>query len=408
MTKNYDVIIVGAGLLGCSVAYHLSRQSNIKVALIERGMVGMQTSSLAASLVTRGRPTRSLCELTMATFNAIDDLEKSLGSSLDFNHVGSMHVAQSEESAKSLMQQVDMLKEFGDHPIELTCDQAKEKSPWLNIDHADYIVFNPLDGFIDPYRLACAYLQGAKLQGQVDIFQSTEVTQLLMDGAQVIGVDTDKGVFNTEQVVLAAGPWVNQLLKPIGSRAAMAPVRSHYWITGVDTIYPVKSPVVIMPEAKAYARPEVGSLIFGIRDQDSKWAHPESLPKTLHGFSFDDDFEGWEALEQSISPFLELCPSLENVEIKHYISGPSGYTPDGKQLIGLAPNLEGVYLASGCCGLGVAISGGVGSVLASLVLGENPTIDLSQYNPDRFGEFDPYDTSFLERCALSRSMKREG
>jgi len=408
MKNKYDVVIVGGGLFGCSVAYNLCKKSNLRIAIIERGLLGMQTSSLAASLVTRGRSTVSQTQLCIETFNAISDLENILQEDVGFNFVGSLHVAQSNISAEEFSSQTELLKRLGDHPVELTIAQAEGKAPWLKIDHADYIVYNDKDGFVDPYRLCAAYMRGAKHYGGVDVFQSTEVLSLLNENGHVSGVQTDKGDFHANQVVLAAGPWVNSLLQPLGSGAAMAPVRSNYWMTETDDVFPMDSPVVILPEAKAYARPEVGGLLFGLRGEDSKWVHPTALPDTLHGFSFDEDFEGWQALENSVEPFLNLCPSLNHVAIEHYISGPSAYTPDGKQLIGNVSGLEGVYLASGCCGIGVAISGGVGSSIASLVMNDQCEIDLTDYDPKRFGDFNPYDEIFLQQCALSRSNKKAG
>jgi sarcosine oxidase subunit beta len=405
MANKYDVIIVGGGILGCAVAYHLCRQSNLKVALIEKGLVGMQTTSLAASIVVRGRSSRPQTDLVLETHRSLEALQSTLGRSLDFRPIGSLHIAQSEASAQSFARLADRLREIGDEPRELTVDQAKQMVPWLALDDAELIVYNPVDGFIDPYRFANGYLQAAKAHGGLDVHQSTEVLELQTQGQQIVGVDTDKGRLEADQVVVAAGPWANHLLRPLGSAAAMAPVRSHYWITGPGDLYSAKTPVVTLPDANAYVRPEGGGLLFGLRSRINKWAHPGDLPKTLQGFSFDDDSQGWQSLAETVGPLLKLCPSLGAAEIRYYNSGPSGYTPDGKHVIGAAPNLHGVYLAAGCCGSGITISGGVGRVVSQLVLGQSPTIDITSFSPDRFGPFDPYDQAFIERCAQSRFLK---
>ncbi|MBL4614650.1 MAG: FAD-binding oxidoreductase, partial [Magnetovibrio sp.] len=206
----------------------------------------------------------------------------------------------------------------------------------------------------------------------------------------------------------ASGPWINNLLAPHDSGVPMAPVCSHYWITANHEAYPANCPVTILPDANAYARPEVGSLLFGLRDKESKWANPKDLPDNLQGFAFDEDHDGWAALEEAVEPFMERCPSLAEVEIHHYISGPSGYTPDGKYALGAAPNLDGAFVVSGCCGAGVSISGGAGSAIAQLVMGHEPQIDLSAFAPNRFGAFDPFDEDFLASCARSRSQKKAG
>lgn len=408
MNKEYDVVIVGGGILGCAVAYHLCSRSDLKVALVERGMIGMQSTSLAASLVTRARSTVEQIQLELETFRAVSELEKCLGDGLDFNHVGSLHIAETPDNAAAIAQQTDLLRTMGDQPIELSIAQAVEKAPWLNMDKAELVVFNPLDGFIDSYRLASAYLRGAKACGGLDVFQSTAVSDLIVKGGRVVGVSTDKGEMRAEQTVLASGAWINNLLAPLGSGVPMAPVRSHYWITGSHEAYPADCPVTILPDANAYARPEVGCLLFGLRDTDSKWANPKDLPDNLQGFAFDEDYEGWAALEEAVEPFMERCPSLGEVEIHHYISGPSGYTPDGKYAIGAAPNLDGAFVVSGCCGAGVSISGGAGASMAALLMGGEPEIDLSAFKPDRFGVFDPFDEGFLASCARSRSQKKAG
>jgi sarcosine oxidase subunit beta len=408
MKKSYDVVIVGGGILGCSVAYHLCTQSRLKVALVERGMIGMQTTSLAASVITRGKSTQAQIDLVRDTYNAIDTLETKLGEDLNFNSVGSLHIAQSDRSAEAFAKQAKLLREVGDTPQELSVEQAKEMVPWLALDEATLVSYNPLDGFVDPYRLTSAYIRGAKASGRLDVYQSTEVFELEAKDGLVTGVETKSGYLQSDQVVIAAGPWANRLLKPHGSSAAMAPVRSHYWMTESHSAFPVTSPVVLLPEANAYARPEVGGLLFGLRNQIGKWAHPEELPTSLQGFSFDEDFHGWQALEEAAGLFLDLCPALSEAEIHHYISGPSCYTPDSNYLIGATPNLRGAYLASGCCGSGIAISGGVGSSIADLVLGRSPKIDLTAFAPNRFTDFDPYDREFLEQCVQSRSLKKAG
>jgi len=408
VAEKFDVVIVGGGIFGCSVAYQICRMSNLNVALVERGAIATQTTALAASVVTRGRSALPQIELVLETFAAIGDLESRLGESLNFNAVGSLHVARSKQSAETFAAQAELLKQTGDAPCELTIAQARKLTPWLELDQAECIFHNPADGFVDPYRLASAYLQGARAHGGLSIFQETSVSQLETNNRNVTGVMTDKGFLAADQVVVTAGPWANLLLRPLGSASAMTPVRSHYWITEPNQIYPAHSPVMILPEANAYTRPENGSLLFGLRDQTGKWAHPSELPVDLQGFSFDEDYEGWEALQQSVEPFMEVCPSLADVNIRHYISGPSCYTPDGNYVIGAAPGLYNVYLASGCCGSGISTSGGVGKSIAELVFGRSTSIDISAFSPDRFTDFDPFDPAFQEKCASSRFQKKAG
>ena len=183
--QSPDVIIIGGGVLGCSVAYHLCCRSDLRVALVERGTVGMQTTSLAASLITRGKPKRPLIDLVLHTFDAIEALEDPLGESLDFNAVGSLHVCQSEDSAAVLTRQAALLREVGDKPEILDIRAARELAPWLNLDDAHLLQYNPKDGFIDPYRLASAYLRAAKSTGRLEVHQGCEVREITTECARM-------------------------------------------------------------------------------------------------------------------------------------------------------------------------------------------------------------------------------
>jgi 4-methylaminobutanoate oxidase (formaldehyde-forming) len=185
----------------------------------------------------------------------------------------------------------------------------------------------------------------------------------------------------------------------------LAPVRSHYWITESRAPFDSPHPILIMPDARAYARPEIGRMLFGIRDAHSAYVTPDNLPADIAGFSFDDDHSGWGALQAGIGPLLRYCPALEYTGIEHYISGPSAYTPDGSFVIGPVSDLEGFIAVTGCCGAGIAHSAGFGRSAAALALGLDLPYDLTPYRPERFGEFDPLSNDFCYRCAASRSAK---
>ena len=209
-------------------------------------------------------------------------------------------------------------------------------------------------------------------------------------------------------VVLAAGAWANRLTLPLGFGLAMAPVRSHYWITEPDPRFPLGHPAVVMPDARAYARPELGSLLFGLRERAGASLDPFDLPEDASGFSFADDARGWEALEAGAPALREYCPAIDDVGIRGYVAGVSTYTPDGLFLAGPVPGIAGLYVAGGCCGAGVAASGGLGQTLAAMALGEEPGVDPAPFALDRFGPVDPRSREFRARCVAARSGKAGG
>jgi 4-methylaminobutanoate oxidase (formaldehyde-forming) len=198
------------------------------------------------------------------------------------------------------------------------------------------------------------------------------------------------------------------LAREIGLGLPMAPVRSHYWISASQQAISPEQPFIIVPEARAYARPEGERLLFGFREAQSVGVDPRLLPETMTGFVFKQDPSGWESLLEGIPDLSKFFPLVEEVEITHYIKGLSNYTPDGNFVLGALPGLDGFLAATGCAGAGLAMSGGIGRLVADLALGHVPFVDPAPHRIDRFGEVDPFDPKFIRRCADARSRKITG
>lgn len=406
-TKHVDVAIVGGGVLGCATAYFLARKGGLSIAVFERNMIGAATTSRAAGLLCRNRPTPIERRMVRDTLAAFDALGEFMDEPLPVHRVGSLWVAESEETAAAFAATAETLAAEGDRVECATAGEAGRRAPWLAADHVSAFLFFPDDGFVDPYLVGTAYARAARRLGAT-IHEGVEVTGVTAAGGRVTGLSTTDGAVSAGVVVDAAGPWASRLARPLGVALAMAPVRSHYWITAPADAFPTDGAVVIMPDASAYARPEVGGLLFGLRDRVSAVADPNDLPSDLSGFAFDDDYEGWGALAENGAAFTALCPALESTPVAHYVSGPSAYTPDGKFVIGTVPGLDGFVAAAGCCGAGIGHSGGIGRAAAALAGGETPPYDLTMFDPARFGAFDPFDPAFLQRCAAARSSKKAG
>lgn len=425
MSEDPHILIIGGGILGCSTAFALSQYPNCRITLLEANTLAAATTSSAAALLTRARPKKVVSDLVRETFCAMDQLNQMLEQPLPYNKVGSLHIACSDESRQQL-DAMATLAAAQDLPVhELSCDEVRKKSPWLSLpENADAFLL-PEDGFIDPYQLATAYRQGAALRAKasgtgLQIQQNTRVSRILRQsestGAdRVTGVQLADGrVLNADTVIGAAGPWSTMLARQVGVDLAMAPVRSHYWITGQLASAPPDSPMVILPDARAYARPEVGHLLFGLRDDQPVYTSPEQLPDELSGFSFGTDPEGWQALENGYEALARFFPEIDQVSIEHYISGISSYTPDGYPLVGFMTDaagdkkLEGFIALTGCSGGGIGMSGGLGRLAAELALDETCFTDTKPLALNRFGTVDPLDDDFQRRCALARTAKRSG
>jgi len=400
-------VVIGGGIFGCSIAYYHTRNyPGKKIIVIERNEICNAATSRAAALMTIVRSKQAYIPLTLETYQAVGQMEKQLGESLNLRKAGMMHVAASDGTVKELEQLMDIAQKFNQPHGYISNNEAQQMSPWLKAGEALRIGFMPGEAYCDPYLLGTFYARCAKQQG-ADIMQGCAVTEIIYKAGEVQGVKTSLGTIEADVVIDAAGAWAPVWAMQTGTGIPMAPVRSQYWITGKADIFPEHAPMVLLPDAQAYARPEGGALLFGVREKKSLYASPDKIPDDISHFAFSED-SGMNDLAENAERLARFFPSFYETGIKYYVAGFSGYTPDGQLVMGKVPGVDNFLLASGCCGAGIAVSGGVGLALAELAAGDNPPFDLSDFSPARFGDIDPFSTSWLEKCAMVRSVKRSG
>ncbi|WP_188261436.1 FAD-dependent oxidoreductase [Azospirillum tabaci] len=400
-----DVVVAGAGILGLAVAWALGRRGCRSVLVVDRHPPATQATARAAALLTRARGDAATAALVRGTYDAIASLEEELGEDLGLRRFGTLHVAASSARVEAL----HGLTADGTDPFEwLDGEEAARLAPCLSAEAVGRALFMPLDGFIDPVRLADAYRRSARRAG-VRVRSGLSVRAVRMEHGRVAGIDTDRGFIAAPVVVNAAGAWAAGLAWTVGVGLPQAPVRSQYWITEPrPDLFPHGLPTLVMPDAGAYARPELGALLFGLRGRRSVAFDPAALPNDTGGLDLADSDGGWETLEEGWRPLARLCPPLFQAGIAHYLSGLSTYTVDGRFVLGAVPEVEGLLMATGCCGAGIAASGGIGQAVAALALGEVAPIDLSPFAPGRLGAVDPFSPSLRAACAAARSGKTAG
>lgn len=407
-TQTADVIIIGGGLLGTAAAYQLACRNAGKIILFERMDIASQASSRAACLLTRARTKQVLMPLVQETYDCIEKIEKELGESLDMQQVGSITVATSEASEKELDALVKAADSFGIPNELIDAPAVKRHLPWMRTDDITRAVYMPTDAFIDSAQLCNGYAKAAKKRG-VTLRSRTEVKEILVQDNSVIGVRlTDGEEIQAPIVVNAAGSWANRLSYPLGVGLPMTPVRSHFWITEVKpNLFPSKEPFAIIPDARAFTRPDVGGLIIGIREPECVSFNPETLPDSIEHVEWSPD-DGWSTLAECADGFSPFYPDIKEIGIAHYMAGPSCYVPDAMFVVGPCKEIKGLFAATGCCGGGVAAGGGIGRLLAEQVLKRPTFVDDSYFDPARFGQINPFELSFQQRCAQARSNKKGG
>ncbi len=403
-----DAIVIGAGTIGSSTAWHLAKRGLKKVVLIDRNTIGSGNTSKAASLMTLVRTKEELIPLIQETYRNIDEIELLTGEKTGKNTVGTLHIASSEESVSNLEIIVAIANKHHIKNKEISLEEVKSKVPWLDTSTIQKTSFMQEDAYVDAYLLANAFAKAAKLEGAT-IMQNTEVLELLSENNEIRGVKTSKGIIISPVVIDAAGSWSNLLSLQLNIPIPMAPVRSIYWITeNIDTLFPKNHPMIVMPDAMAYSRPENGALLFGLREENSPHFHPNELnPKPNTDFLGPKN-DAWDILENYGKDFINYFPKFEETGMKNCITGISTYTPDGYYTLGAFPNFKGFYAATGCAGCGVAGSGGIGRLVAEMVMEIPLFAEVAVFSIDRFTDFDPLSEQFRQLCSDSRSKKKDG
>jgi sarcosine oxidase, subunit beta len=402
-----DVVIIGGGIIGCAIAYYLSHHSAGRVVLLERRNLVEGNSARAAGILMRAREKSVLIPFIEQTYLAVADLEQSLEGPLGLRRVGVLSVAASQAEQQGLTTLDEVARAAGSRTEWLSREEATRLVPWLHMDEGCAALFMPEDGFINPYVLAHAYAAAAKAKG-VEIRLNNEVTEILRKRDKVDGIMTARGLLSCPAVVDAAGVWSGILASELGIGLPMAPVRSHYWITGLNALFPLDHPIVILPEPRAYTRPECGGLLLGLREKKSLTMDPRLIPEDISGMSIGGQEDEWGSLIESRETLLPFFPSLDRLGIAHYITGFSTYTPDGMFVIGAFEGIRGFFAATGDCGAGIAASGGFGLAIAEQVLSMPGSFDLEPFRIERFGDIDPMSEGFRERCGEARSKKKSG
>lgn len=408
MKQNYDIIIIGGGLLGCATAYQLAKRNAGNILLVDSNEIASQASARAACLLTRARTKPALMELVQETYDCIEEIEHILGESLELQQCGSVTIASSEASLKEVNALEEAANRFGIPNERISQEKVQELLPWINTSAIDVALYMPTDAFIDSALLCSGYAKAAQKLG-VTLRTNCKVKEINAENNKVYGITLASGETITAPIIVnAAGSWANLLMRPLKIGLPFTPVRSHFWISSIDSQrFPANHPFTVIPDARAFTRSDVGALIIGLRESQCQAFNPDTLTEKLEDFDFNQAAK-WSVLDECASLLKTYLKDIDELPIAHYMAGPSCYVPDAKFIIGPISQYTGLYTVTGCCGGGVAAGGGMGRLAAELILGENPFVDPTHFAPDRFGEVDPFTVEFQKRCADARSNKKGG
>ena len=401
--RSFHVAIIGGGVMGCSIASHLARLGVSDTVVIERATVGSGASALSAGLVSRVRKDRRIGAMVGTTLQDIEWLTGELGLTVGWHRSGSLRLANRSETVSSLERIAQCLLRDGVDHDWLDAQNVREKVPWFKGAEPMASLYLSGDGYVDGYQLANAYASAARAGG-CSIMAQTQAERPRLQNAAVVGLETDRGSIHCDWLIDAAGVWAGQVLKWFGVEFGATALRSHYWVTQPSSPPVPQHPFVVLPDAQAYLRPETGGLLLGIQETASRHYNHLEVAKVMTDLALSDETD-WDLLAYHEPPLGHYVAGFESLKFRHHTVGLTSYTPDGHFLIGAIPSVDRLLLASGCCGTGVSSAGGIGRMVAEMVIGKSTTIDSASFDPNRFQHARPGSDAFIAKCVQARASK---
>jgi glycine cleavage system aminomethyltransferase T/glycine/D-amino acid oxidase-like deaminating enzyme len=371
-----DVVIIGGGIIGCSIAYHLTKIGITDVVLLERKQLTCGTTWHAAGLVPQLRATRTLTELAKYTSELLHSLEAETGQATGFKQNGSVAVALSQARFEEFKRNGAMGRAFGVEVELLTPADVLAKYPLLDGKGIVGGMWTPNDGQTNPIDTTQAYAKGAKQRG-AKVFENTEVTDIVVENGRAVGVkltrDGAQGELRAPTVVLACGMWSAEIGRKLGLRLALQAAEHFYIVTEPMKNVPRDLPVLRVPDEWAYYKEDAGKLLLGAFEPVAKpWAL-DGIPKD---FCFDELPEDFDHFEPVLSKAMERIPALQTTGIATWFNGPESFTPDDRYLMGETAEVRDLFVACGFNSIGIQSSGGAGKVLAEWIRDRRSPIDL--------------------------------
>jgi glycine cleavage system aminomethyltransferase T/glycine/D-amino acid oxidase-like deaminating enzyme len=377
------VVVVGGGVVGCSVAYHLAKLGWRDVVLLEQGRLTSGTTWHAAGLVGQMRPNRTMTTMSRYGIELYAGLEKETGLATGWKQCGSVNVAATPERLIALKRTFANAASFGVEAEFITPREAGKLWPLMRTDDLTGAVWIPGDGKANPTDLTQSLAKGAR-SGGARIFEGVKVTGFAVTNGRVRGVETASGAIACDYVVNCAGQWARALGRRAGVNVPLFSAEHFYIVTRKIPGVTPDLPVMRDPDGFIYYKEEVGGLVMGGFEPVAKPWGMDGIPEN---FEFQLLPEDWDQFEPLMRNALHRTPVLETTEVRQLLNGAESFTPDGNFILGEAPELAGFFVAAGFNSAGIANAGGAGRLTAEWIVGGAPSVDLWELDIRRFAGF---------------------
>jgi sarcosine dehydrogenase len=380
---NVRAVVIGGGVIGCSVAYHLTKLGWRDVVLLEQGRLTCGTTWHAAGLVGQLRAHQNMTRLVQYSAELYQKLEAETGQATGWKQCGSVLVARTPERVTLFRRIASAARAQGVACEIISIEEAARKYPVMRTDDLTGALWLPDDAKVNPADVTQALARGARMGG-ARIFEQTRVTAIHQKNGTATGVATARGDIKSEVVINCAGQWAKQVGRMAGVTVPLHSAEHMYIVTGrIDGVHP-DLPVLRDPDGYIYVKEEVGGLLMGGFEPVAKpWAM-DGIPENFEFGMLPDDWDQFQILMENA---LIRLPALETAEIKTFMNGPESFTPDNNFIMGEAPELKNFFVAAGFNSIGIASGGGAGRALAEWIVQGEPTLDLWPVDIRRFARF---------------------
>ncbi|TDE36010.1 GcvT family protein [Antarcticimicrobium sediminis] len=392
------VVIIGGGVVGCSVAYHLSKLGWQDVVLLERKQLTSGTTWHAAGLIAQLRATANMTKLAKYSQELYGELEGETGVATGFKRVGSITVALTEARREELWRQAAMARAFGVEVEEITPDEVGARYAHLNLDGVLGGVYLPKDGQGDPSNIALALAKGARQRGAL-VQERVKVAGITRQGRRITGVDWQgedgsAAHITCDMIVNCAGMWGHQVGRMTGTNVPLQACEHFYIVTeaikGLSRL-----PVLRVPDECAYYKEDAGKILLGAFEPVSK---PWGMAGIPDSFEFDQLPEDFDHFEPILEAAVKRMPMLADAGIHTFFNGPESFTPDDAYHLGLAPEMDNVWVAAGFNSVGIQSAGGAGMALAQWMQDGEKPFDLGDVDIARMQPFQGNKRYLVERA----------
>jgi 4-methylaminobutanoate oxidase (formaldehyde-forming) len=375
------IVIIGGGVIGCSVAWHLAEAGLGEVIVIERDRLGSGTTWHSAGNIT-WRPGAQHDEMVLYALAVIERITRETGQETGWVKTGRLFLAHGSVALDRLQRYQDQAEQREIRSHILTAREAALLHPLLDANAISGAWFNPLSGRVNPADLTAAYAKGARRHG-AKIIEDCKVSVILERNGRVAGVETTNGAIDGDVIVVAAGLWSRGLVRPIGIHLPQWHCEHFYVIADVTPRLAREVPSFVVPEDLLYGREEVGGMMVGFFDENAKIIEDGALPEP---FAFTLLPPDWDKIAPYFEQAARIFPVLETAPIRRFVNGPESFTPDDLPLIGSVSGLDGLYLCTAMNSGGVTYSAGAGHIIAALIAGCEPRFPCGPFAPGRFGD----------------------